>query len=240
MNRIDILHGCYNRPSQVGTLTRYRYAPNQIAEILGVSEGSIHQYIDRAACEGLVNYVQVYLALNGVAVPVQELFVQHVDLPIVSEPIVSKAKRKKYERFAVAEHYLQIREIERKLHESIKLALIELFGEEENGWWRQGIPKDVRTSCVSMRENDSSGAIYEPFAYTNFADLEKILRCNRKNNQASFDVIAGLSNADVDAFLKDLLKLNQMRNTVMHPVRIEFPDDDQLLFVQELHKKLIP
>lgn len=240
MNKVDILLNCSNQPCRVGRLIELRYAPNQIAKILGVSESTVPQYIDRAACDSIVNFVQVYLALTGLTIDLQRLVIQQIKLPLVGAPTTSPSLSRKYERLAIAEHYLQIREIERTLHESIKRTLIELFGSSEDGWWRQGIPKDIRSSCAAMRENDSSGVSYDPFTYTNFMDLKKILQMHRKNYQDSFAFLKGLSNADCDQFLNELEELNAVRNTVMHPVRVDVPHYEQLLFVQKLHEKIHP
>ncbi len=198
-------------------------SPNEMATTLRCDVASIYSNLYKAAGKGLLSPIGIYLCIRA-------------DYSNDGDDV----RYVQFTRLAIAEHYLQIRDIERTLHEAIKNTLIDLFGDDEDGWWRQGIPKDIRMSCASMRENDPTGANYEPFTYTNFMDLKKIIQTNRNKHQVEFPFLNGLSKAEYDDFLKDIEKLNSVRNTVMHPVRVQFPSDDQLRFVEDLHKKIIP
>lgn len=72
--------------------------------------------------------------------------------------------------------YEYIADIELALHDRVKRALAERFGDGEAGWWRQGVPSPVRTTWVTARESDSPAD--HPFAYTTFIHLGEIIEKN--------------------------------------------------------------
>jgi hypothetical protein len=169
-----------------------------------------------------------------------ELIAQIMDPAGTDSPVSPRLEkdREPYRRLAIAEHYLQIRELERCLHTAIRDALAEAYGDDESGWWRRGIPTDIRKTCAAAREADDDGSEYDRFAYTNLMDLKKIIEAKR-NKDISFNFLEGLSGGERSQLLDQLVELNRIRNTVMHPVRVDVPDDSQLLFVQEMHEKII-
>jgi hypothetical protein len=59
----------------------------------------------------------------------------------------------------------------------VRSKLEESFGKDETGWWRQGIPAEIRTVCASRREQDDEPAA-NPFAYTDLVHLFKIIDRN--------------------------------------------------------------
>ena len=125
-------------------------------------------------------------------------------------------------------------ELERVLHCKIKSILIQKFGEKESGWWKRGVPENVRVNCAQAREFDDE-SVDHPYHFTTFIHLKKIMDKNwdlfsRKLPQS----VAG----DKKAFLEEIGYLNNIRNQVMHPVRKEPPTEKDFKCVRKMHEEL--
>jgi hypothetical protein len=137
-------------------------------------------------------------------------------------------------RVYMGDMYLFLTDLERTLHEEIKIGLIRKFGEKESGWWKRGVPQNVRINCAQAREyNDES--IDHPYNFTTLIHLKTIMDKNWGlfSRRLPQSVIG-----DRGRFLKGIDRLNTIRNQVMHPVRENTPTDDDFEFVTEMHKKL--
>ncbi len=110
--------------------------------------------------------------------------------------------------------------MEKLLHEQIRLTLITKFGAAESQWWRQDMPKSVRVSCVTAREEDLEGDS-EPYGYTTLIDLGAVLD---KQGQLFSARLPKDVSKDKAQFLRDLRRLNYIRNNVMHPTRFRLSD----------------
>jgi len=129
--------------------------------------------------------------------------------------------------------YEDIRSIECELHWLVRHILEEHFGEGESGWWRQGVPQLIRKHLVSRREEDPEPRA-EAYFYTNLIHLWEII----EKNWAVMVVRLPRSARDKRGLRADLLRLNGIRNQVMHPVRGEQIREGHFEFVRDLRIKL--
>lgn len=135
-------------------------------------------------------------------------------------------------RVALGDMYEMVRDVELALHDRIRTAFVEAFGDEQ--WWRQGVPATVRAECAALYEHDPDPAP-EPFAYTTLIHLREIL-------DKRWDVLAPalpkVFQSNRKKLSADLVTLNRIRNAVMHPVRRAVFTDREFLFVREFAKAL--
>ena len=128
--------------------------------------------------------------------------------------------------------YEMVRDVELALHERIRGAFVEAFGEEK--WWREGVPATVRAECAALYEHDPDPAP-EAFAYTTLIHLREIL-------DKRWDVLAPalpkVFQSNRKKLSADLVSLNRIRNAVMHPVRRATFTDREFLFVREFARAL--
>lgn len=216
------------RYDDVAELIREGVSPHVISTRLDCDVNSVHSQIFRAVSKNLMTFIDVLRACG----PLEE-FLDTMYPSIREEP--NFGSRSQYARLAVAEHYLQVREIECKLHESIKEALVDEYGADESQWWRNGISEQTRTDCVSRRERDPEGYVHEPFGYTMLIDLKKIAD---KRWGVLSERIPFLHRFQKKEFLDQMDKFNGFRNVTMHPIRIPVPSDEQMRQVQEFHSRI--
>lgn len=124
-------------------------------------------------------------------------------------------------------------DLERYLHSTISSTLAE--GDGEGNWWRLRIPLKVRTECATALESDPEPAA-GPYCYTNFIHLWQIL--NQEWGIFS-KILPKAATKDKKLLEKQLLKVNALRNRVMHPARAYRPQPADLKFVASLRKKLM-
>ena len=137
--------------------------------------------------------------------------------------------------------YQLIYDIERNLHANIRRVLVMKFGNGENGWWGKGVPKEVRLKCVQAREEDCE-FVDGPFSYTTFINLREIIKVNWSlfEKRLPLEITNGNGkNSNKEKFLGDLMRLNPIRNKVMHPVRGEPPTEEDYEFLKELQRLLV-
>ena len=125
--------------------------------------------------------------------------------------------------------YKYVQRIETSLHEHVKQTLKTSFGEEERGWWVQGVPPQIRTDCAQRREEDPLRE--ELYSYTDLIDLRMIIDKNWKIFMPSFQQVHESLNSKKE-FLTGIAKANEIRNRVMHPIRMISPKED-ILFLEQ-------
>ena len=135
-------------------------------------------------------------------------------------------------RVALGDMYEIIRDIEVTLHSSIKNILVSEYG--PNDWWRKGIPKNIRAECAASLEKDPEPA-GEPYCYTDFIHLKEILD---KQWRVFSRALPKKLSSDKKKLLSGLAKLNEVRNSVMHPVRGMIPTDKDFALVREFRHYL--
>jgi len=236
------------RPRDVAELLQEGLDPGQIAQRLGISFNSVRQYLWVSVGEGLIRRSDVLFSLPKELRLAVERAVHAEgcrDLHAVQRWLYQKKvpyQQAELEmlwkltsiRAGHGDLYEFITGTERLLHERIKEVLVARFGAEEGGWWRQGVPEKVRVNCAENRERDSDGDA-EPYAYTTFIQLSEILDKQWALFQERLpkEVVT-----DKKVMLKDLARLNGIRNRVMHPTRLHKITDEDFEFAREMHRRL--
>jgi len=142
--------------------------------------------------------------------------------------------------FKDGEIYEAVCEIERTLHTKIRSILIEKFGAQETGWWREGIPLDVRQYCADLREKDDNFTANQPFNYTTFGHLLNILKFAKNPNlfKSRLPLNENGKPQDMQTIVKELSRLVKVRNKIMHPIGAVSPTEEDFFFVKEIQRKL--
>jgi hypothetical protein len=135
-------------------------------------------------------------------------------------------------RVVLGDMYELLRNVEVRLHTFVKQAFILEFGEEN--WWRSGVPDTIRAECAALLEKDPEPAD-EPYCYTHVISLREIL--DKRWSVLSKYMPEHLLNKKKD-LLERLLKLNRIRNCVMHPVRKTVLSEEDFEFVRDLNADL--
>jgi helix-turn-helix protein len=230
---------------EVVKMLKQGLSPVEIARQRNVTLSTIIGYLDQMIGRGLIRRSDVLFSIPlEIRRPIQERLSDSMSQS--SSAIIGRLQRRGFiidedylwlvqhygsARYALGEIYEDIRTIEVELHKLIKQALEKEFGTGEAGWWRQGIPVDVRTDCNTKRESDSVYAS-EPYCYTTIIHLKKII--NKQGNWKTIREHLRLKESDRNKLSEHLDKLNQIRNQVMHPVRGEVPSEDDFEFIRSL------
>ena len=135
-------------------------------------------------------------------------------------------------RVVLGDMYELVRMLELRLHSFVKDAFVAEFGEES--WWRSGVPDTIRAECAALREKDPEPA-EDAFCYTHLINIREML--DKRWPVLSKYMPKHLLNGKKD-LLERLLRLNRVRNTVMHPVRNAVLTEDEFEFVRDLEHDL--
>jgi hypothetical protein len=135
-------------------------------------------------------------------------------------------------RVVLGDMYELLRMLELRLHSFIKDAFIAEFDEEN--WWRAGVPDTIRAECAALREKDPEPAD-DAFCYTHLVNIREIL--DKRWPVLSKFMPKHLLNGKKD-LLERLLRLNRVRNAVMHPVRNTVLSEEEFEFVRDLERDL--
>lgn len=135
-------------------------------------------------------------------------------------------------RVVLGDMYELLRMLELRLHSFIKDAFVAEFGEEN--WWRSGVPDTIRAECAALREKDPEPAD-DAFCYTHMVNIREML--DKRWPVLSKYMPKHLLNGKKD-LLDRLLRLNRVRNAVMHPVRGTVLSEDEFEFVRDLEHDL--
>jgi len=135
-------------------------------------------------------------------------------------------------RVVLGDMYELVRTLELRLHSFIRDAFIAEYGEEN--WWRSGVPDTIRAECAALREKDPEPA-EDAFCYTHLINIREML--DKRWPVLSKYMPKHLLNGKKE-LLERLLRLNRVRNTVMHPVRNAVLTEDEFEFVRDLEHDL--
>ncbi len=213
---------------------------------MGTTPGAVMQYLCLKIGEGDLRRSDIAFSLpHEVRVAIEEILQQ---TPSATAGSLTRGLRKKgieanridvgvylhYRRARVVlgDMYELLRMVEVRLHSFIKQAFILEFGEEL--WWRSGVPDNIRAECAALLEKDPEPA-EEPYNYTHLISLREIL--DKRWPVLSKYMPKALLNQKKDV-LERLLKLNRIRNSVMHPVRNAILTEDEFEFVRDLETDL--
>jgi len=127
--------------------------------------------------------------------------------------------------------YEMVRGIEVRLHQFLRSVFIQQFGDN---WWRGGVPDRIRAECAALREKDPEPAP-DSYCYTHLLGLRETL-------DKSWGVVVQYLPKELASnkreLLDRLLRLNRIRNGVMHPVRGDVFSEEEFEFVHDLERDL--
>lgn len=224
-------------------------SPIDIARRRNVTLSTILGYLDQMIVRGAIRRSDILFSVPAeIRRPILERFTDGRSQSVsaimgrlqrrginIEEDYVTVVQRYGSASHALGDMYEDIRTIEVELHKGIRQALEMKFGTNEAGWWRQGIPQEVRAACHKSREFDSVYAP-EPYCYTTIINLKEIIK--KKGNWEPIREHLHLKQNQRDALTENLDRLNQIRNMVMHPVRGGTPSEEDFEFVRSLKEWL--
>lgn len=234
------------RKDEAADLLRMGNSPSEIAHLMGISIGSVEQYLYTKVGEGSIRRSDILFSINAVTRNTIEDVIRSTgkkDCYSVFQGAKRQGCKLDYKeleiylklrdaRISLGDMYEFICQIETTLHEMIKKTLIDKYGDGENGWWRKGVPLKVRQDCTNLREEETEPAA-EPFCYTTFVHLRRVL----DDQWAVFAKTLPKSLAkDKKRFLSDLNKLNTIRNYVMHPAKGMPITEEDFAFVRGFYR----
>jgi hypothetical protein len=130
-----------------------------------------------------------------------------------------------------ADLYESLCRLEAFMHTYIGTELKRAHGSD---WWRKGIPEGVRKDCVFAREGDPEPQA-DPYCYTTFIHLRDIFD---KQWGIFCQLLPKSLAGDKSKFLSELVRLNTVRNRVMHPVRGYRPTKRDIDFVRDFAARM--
>lgn len=242
------------RKHEAADLLRTGCSPSNIAQQMGVTLDTVMGYLYNQVGEGRVKRSDIVFSIEERIRRAVEEVVSHAEprdfgldfvggekTLIVSRVVDKLANVLNQDEIEDAKIYLDIRDarvvlgdmyellrdIELNLHTSMRDLLEAEHG--QNDWWRRGVPENIRRECAATLEGDQQPADH-PYCYTTLIHLKDIL----DKQWAVFTKVLpkGLSQ-DKKALLERLVRLNQIRNAVMHPVRGTTLTADDFAFVRD-------
>ncbi len=119
-------------------------------------------------------------------------------------------------------------ELQLTIHDATMALLRSLFGDEETGWWRKGVPEKVRTEVAARRETNPDGGAYDQFF--ELLDYRSIASANW---DAFAPYFAWGAAKGKDNQLAWFSRLTAIRNRIAHPERGTV-SEDELAFIEAL------
>jgi hypothetical protein len=233
------------RQDQAADLLRQGLPPSEIARQVGTSPALIMRYLCLKIGEGELRRSDIAFSLprevrtaieqtiektgsTSVSTIARELRAQGLNADRGDIGVYVHYRRA---RVVLGDMYELVRSVEVRLHNFIKQAFIAEFGEEQ--WWRGGVPDNIRAECAALLEKDPEPA-EEPYRYTHLINLREIL--DKRWPILGKYLPKSLLNQKKD-LLEWLLRLNRIRNAVMHPVRNTVISEDDFEFVRDFEKQ---
>lgn len=212
-----------SQPRKAASLLHAGHDPVSIADEMCITLQSVLGYLDRAIGEGLARRSDIYFS---------------VPAPKRANP-PTKAYEKVLKRYkngaaAYGDMYDDLRTIEVGLHRYVRAGLEAGLGTGEHEWWRAGVPENVRVRCAERRERDAF-EYCEAYCYTTFIDLASILEKSWRHLESG---LPETIRSDRPRLLRDLRRLNAIRNKVMHPIKDRPPTEEDFEQVRELRSSL--
>jgi predicted transcriptional regulator len=237
-----------SRRDEATVLLRQGHSPSRIAALMHIRASEVMHYLHTKIGQGELRRSDIAFSLDrGFRQAVEEVLAagMHVNASRMNRELRKKGitcdrfDLRVYLEFrragvVLGDMYEIVRNIEVRLHTFIKRIFIAEYGEEN--WWRGGVPEKIRAECAALLEKDPEPAP-EPYRYTHLIALREIL-------DRGWPVLSKHLPAPVTANKKDLLdrllRLNRIRNAVMHPVRGETLTEEDFEFVYTLEADLGP
>jgi hypothetical protein len=235
-----------SRKNEAGRYLLAGLTPQEIGGRMGISLGSIRQYLCTLVGEGRL--LRSDIAFNIAERQQIEAAIQDTDRMIAQGRFRNYGTATNVKVFfdrnnnrispdlielylltrdARPDLYTLICQLEVLLHRLVMETLQSAFGQR---WWRDGIPEATRKSCQSRREEDNS-PLDEPYHYTTFIELKSIIDSNWRVFSNALPKALTTNKQD---FLQRLQRANGVRNHVMHPVKPISTYEDDYRFVRKL------
>jgi len=234
------------RKDQAAQLLREGLPPSEIARQMQTSTPAVMQYLCLKIGEGELRRSDIAFSLPHQLRMVIEQSIERTGS--VNPFAVARDLRKagidanrhdvavymhyRRARVVLGDMYELLRNVEVRLHTFVKQAFLLEFGEEN--WWRSGVPDTIRAECAALLEKDPEPAD-EAYCYTHVISLREIL--DKRWSVLSKYMPEHLLNQKKD-LLERLLRLNRIRNCVMHPVRKSVLSEEDFEFVRDLEADL--
>ncbi|MBA3913442.1 MAG: hypothetical protein H0X25_06235 [Acidobacteriales bacterium] len=234
------------RKDQAAQLLRQGLPPSQIARQMGTSTSAILQYLALKIGEGDLRRSDLAFSLPPAVRSAIEAAMEK-NAGITASRITRELQMEGFAtdrndvaiylqyrraRVVMGDMYELLRSVELRLHTFVKQAFVLEFGEEQ--WWRSGVPDNIRAECAALLEKDPEPAA-EPYCYTHVISLREIL--DKRWAVLNKYMPGHLLNKKKE-LLERLLRLNRIRNGVMHPVRNTLLTEEEFEFVRDLERDL--
>ena len=234
------------RKDRAAELLRQGLPPSQIAAQMGTSSAAVMQYLCLKIGEGELRRSDIAFSLpadlrtqieksierTGSLSPyviARDLRTQGIAVDRHDVGIYVQYRRA---RVVLGDMYELLRTVEVRLHTFIKEAFVQEYGDEQ--WWRSGVPDTIRAECAALLEKDPEPA-EEPYCYTHVISLREILE--KRWSVLSKYMPSQLLHRKKE-IIEKLLRLNRIRNSVMHPVRKSVLTEEDFEFVRDLESEL--
>ncbi len=194
--------------------------PAEIADELRIAHSTVLSYLETAVGKGLVRRSDIYFTLRRE---------NHRSSMIREDQQV--AARFGSAAHAMGDMYEDLRDIETTLHGRIRSALERQYGPDKKDWWLQ-LPLETRNKCNERCEEDNLSL--DPYCYTDLLDLRKIV----DKNWSVLQTEMGGFSSDKPRLMSELVRLNRIRNMVMHPTRGTRPNEADFRFMKDLRRDL--
>lgn len=209
------------RKEDAERLLKEGHCPAEIAGKMGISVSSVIQYLCTRVGEGSLRLSDIYFSWPP------EKRVDGEGLTIEENKLFKALRRR---GVFSGDMYDFVTEAEIAIHTIVRTILEREFGTEESGWWRKGIPSSIREKCASRREQDDEPCD-SPFAYTTLIDLSTIITKSWPQFQKIIPTEYAANRKQLE---NDLIRLNGIRNAVMHPVKERKWTEDDFEFVRSV------
>ncbi|HYJ89510.1 MAG TPA: hypothetical protein VEW46_25840 [Pyrinomonadaceae bacterium] len=234
------------RKDQAEALLRQGFDPSAIARKMGISFSSVVQYLCTRVGERGIRFSDIYFSISKEKRSALQSVIETLDhgkqvslsrfaTQMTWEEVFLFRSLRDRKIFA-GDMYEYISELEITLHNLVRKILISAYGADEGEWWRRGIAADIREKCASRQELDDEVGVSK-YCYTDLIDLSKIILKNWPHFQHH---VPQPYRKDRKRFERDLRRLNALRNTVMHPIKLKKWSEDDFLFVRDFQSAFSP
>lgn len=231
------------RKHEAERLLRTGLSPSQIASEMDISVKSVLQYLQTRVGEGALKVSDLLFSIPSdmrakfAAAMVERNGAQSISWHKLKRGTYCREELDLYCQLSnqvtlAGDLYEDIAAIEVQLHDLVRAVLSKEYGQDT--WWRDGIPLPIRKDCVSRREEDDHPSDDE-FSYTTFINLKAIIDKNWTVFRGAFPHQWSTNKKEL---LKDLDRLNTIRNGVMHPVKKRRWAEDDFEFVRNFRREL--
>jgi hypothetical protein len=224
------------RKNEAEQLLRQGLCPSEIAGRMGISVKSVIQYLRTQVGEGSLRLSDLYFSWS----PTKREILQNASFGEYTDRLLTAnglCRDELYLFLSVSGPYVFVGDLyeyvsmaEVGIHRLVRVRLEHEFGPDENGWWRKGIPSSIRVKCVSRREEDDDPC-EEPYAYTTLIDLGGVISKNWGLFEAEVPKDYRANRKQLES---DLVRLNKIRNSVMHPVKERKWSEDDFVFARRM------